>query len=181
MNSSWPEYESHKIVRAMKIVDYKYDDAGTMIAAVTEDGADFVPALPEMMNRSVPGDWAMLYPDGHKSVSPAKAFEEGYASLRSHKSEFLTIGWAVKQLHAGSRVRRKGWHGKGMWLTLITGAQWDMPRALDLKLSNQNEATTEGGYAYRGPFVAMCAADGMLVPWLCSQTDLLATDWEIVT
>lgn len=178
MNNDWPEYESHKIVRAMKIVDYKYDGAGTMIAAVTEDGADFVPALPEMMNRSVPGDWAMLYPSGYKSVSPAKAFEEGYAPLRIHKSEFLTIGWAVKQLHNGSRVRRVGWNGKGMWLALITGAQWDMPRDLDLKLSIQNQEA-KGGYAYRGPFVAMRAADGMLVPWLCSQSDLLAADWEI--
>lgn len=79
--SEWPKYETHKIVQAAKIVSYKYDDQGKMIAAVTEDGAEFVPVLPEMMNRSVPGDWAMLYPDGYKSVSPAKAFEEGYTMV----------------------------------------------------------------------------------------------------
>jgi hypothetical protein len=30
------------------------------------------------------------------------------------------------------------------------------------------------------PYVYMSTAQGDLVPWLCSQTDLLATDWEIV-
>ena len=76
--SDWPKYESHKIVQAMKIVSYKYDDQGTMTAAVTEDGAEFVPALIDMANRSSPGDYAVIYADGYKSVSPAKAFEEGY-------------------------------------------------------------------------------------------------------
>jgi hypothetical protein len=79
--SNWPKYESHKVVQAMRIVSYKYDSDGTMIAAVTEDGDDFVPALPEMMNRSSPGDWAMLYQDGYKSVSPKKAFEDGYTRV----------------------------------------------------------------------------------------------------
>jgi hypothetical protein len=91
-----------------------------------------------------------------------------------------TIGWAVKQMHDGSHVRRAGWNGKGLWLALVTGAQWDLAPDLEPKLSNQGRRG-EDGYAYRGPFVAMRAADGMLVPWLCSQTDLLATDWEIVT
>jgi hypothetical protein len=79
--TEWPLYESHKMVRAARIVGYKYDDKGTMIAAVTGDGTEFVPALPEMMNRSLPGDWAMLYPDGCKSISPAKQFDEGYTRV----------------------------------------------------------------------------------------------------
>lgn len=69
-----------------------------------------------------------------------------------------TIGWAVKQLHAGSRVRRTGWNGKGMWLGL------QIPDAHS-KMSL--------------PYVYMSTAQGDLVPWLCSQTDLLATDWEM--
>ena len=88
------------------------------------------------------------------------------------------IGWAVKQMQNGARVRREGWNGKGMWLALVTGAQWDLSPDLEPKLSNQGPQA-DAGYAYRGPFVAMRAADGMLVPWLCSQSDLLATDWEL--
>jgi len=30
------------------------------------------------------------------------------------------------------------------------------------------------------PYVYMKRADDHLVPWLCSQTDLLAQDWEAV-
>jgi len=73
------------------------------------------------------------------------------------------IGWAVKQMHNGDAVRRSGWNGKGMWLVLVTGPEWRCDLAKD---------------AGRAPFVAMKTADGMFVPWLCSQTDLLAVDWE---
>jgi len=31
------------------------------------------------------------------------------------------------------------------------------------------------------PWVGMNTTQGEFVPWLCSQTDFLATDWEIVT
>lgn len=88
------------------------------------------------------------------------------------------IGWAVKELQNGRRVCRRGWNGTGMWLSLVRGSQWDLSRDLESKLSNQTHLA-ESGYAYRGAFVAMRAADGMLVPWLCSQSDLLAVDWEL--
>lgn len=67
------------------------------------------------------------------------------------------IGWAVKQMWIGARVRRAGWNGKGMWLAL------QVPDAHS-KMSL--------------PYVYMKTADDRLVPWLCSQTDLLAVDWE---
>lgn len=67
------------------------------------------------------------------------------------------IGSAVALLWSGSRVRRKGWNGKGMWLEL------QFPGA-DAKMTL--------------PYVFMSTAQGDLVPWLCSQTDLLAQDWE---
>lgn len=89
-----------------------------------------------------------------------------------------TMGWALKEMHDGKRVRRSGWNGKGMWLALVKGSQWDLAADLEPKLSNQS-GQAEAGYAYRGAFIAMRAADGMLVPWLASQTDLLATDWEL--
>jgi len=69
-----------------------------------------------------------------------------------------TIGWAVKELQNGRRVARSGWNGKGMWL------------ALHRPEPDHNLMTL--------PYVYMSTAQGDLVPWLCSQTDLLATDWE---
>lgn len=68
------------------------------------------------------------------------------------------IGWAVDQLQRGKRVCRRGWNGKNMYLQLQTP---DSSSKMTL------------------PYVYMRTADGHLVPWLCSQTDLLATDWEV--
>lgn len=67
------------------------------------------------------------------------------------------IGWAVKEMQNGGRVRRAGWNGKGMWLAL------QVP-----------DAHSKMGL----PYVYMSTVTGALVPWLCSQTDLLADDWE---
>ena len=70
------------------------------------------------------------------------------------------IGWAVKELQNGRRVARSGWNGKNMYLELQTP-------------DDDNSRMTL-------PYVSMKTAQGDLVPWLCSQTDLLATDWEAV-
>ncbi|MEE8489920.1 MAG: MW1434 family type I TA system toxin [Acidimicrobiia bacterium] len=69
------------------------------------------------------------------------------------------IGWAVKQLHEGRSVGRSGWHG-AHWITL---------RLPD------NQSDMEDPYVYIDP------ENGGRIPWLCSQSDLLATDWYEVT
>ena len=69
-----------------------------------------------------------------------------------------TIGWAVDQLRDGDRIRRAGWNGKNMYLEL---QEPDSHSKMTL------------------PYVYMFTADQKLVPWLCSQTDLLATDWDL--
>lgn len=68
-----------------------------------------------------------------------------------------TIGWAVKELHNGSRVARAGWNGR---------------MYLELQVPDAHSKMTL-------PYVFIKTAQGDLVPWLCSQTDLLATDWEV--
>jgi len=68
------------------------------------------------------------------------------------------IGWAVKQLNDGKKVCRHGWNGKNMYL--------------ELQRPDEHSKMTE-------PYVYMKTAQGGLIPWLCSQADLLAVDWEI--
>lgn len=89
------------------------------------------------------------------------------------------IGWAVAQLKQGSRVRRAGWNGKNMWLVMIFGSQWDLPPARDHDLSEPG-GIIKDGYRYRSDWIAIRAAGGALVPWLASQADLLAIDYEMV-
>jgi hypothetical protein len=83
------------------------------------------------------------------------------------------IGWAVKQMWHGDRVCRAGWNGKGMFLYLVPGSTFEVNRA---PLLGIYPAGTKIDYA---PHVDMKTAQGYCVPWLCSQADLLATDWQI--
>lgn len=79
------------------------------------------------------------------------------------------VGEAVKEMRNGNRVRRAGWNGKGMHVELATSGAF-APREAEL------------GEAFRRPlepFVVMWTAGKTWVPWLCSQADLLAVDWEL--
>jgi hypothetical protein len=69
----------------------------------------------------------------------------------------LNFGEAIVLLKAGRRVSRSGWNGKGMWLALQVP---DRHSKMSL------------------PYIYMKTADGHLVPWLASQTDVLAEDWS---
>ena len=89
--TDWPKYESHKIVQAAKITRIEEINSGSGIGIlqvriiwVRPDGApeeEFVPTEPAMVARAEVGGYAMLYPDGFKSISPAKAFEDGYTRV----------------------------------------------------------------------------------------------------
>lgn len=76
------------------------------------------------------------------------------------------IGWAVDMMRRSKRVARAGWNGKGMWLFLVPGG-FGLP---------DHAGKDREVLAY----VMMKTADDKLVPWLCSQADLLATDWQEV-
>lgn len=71
----------------------------------------------------------------------------------------MDFGGAIKALKAGRPVAREGWNGKGMWLRLQVPDEHSKMRR---------------------PYIYMSDAQGLLVPWLASQTDVLAEDWMIV-
>jgi len=113
-------------------------------------------------NRDVPADmdpdqagYMVEYPgDGYQSWSPDYAFEAAY-----RKSGEMNFGHALEALKEGLRVCRTGWNGKGMWLELQ-------------KPDAHSKMTL--------PYIFMLTADNNFVPWLASQTDVLADDWMIV-
>jgi len=67
------------------------------------------------------------------------------------------FGTALHVLKAKGRVSRKGWNGKGMYLRMQS------PDANSLMSV---------------PYIYMRTACGNFVPWLASQTDVLADDWS---
>lgn len=90
----------------------------------------------------------------------------------------MDIGGAIRVLRDGGRVARVGWNGKGMWLAY----QKAYPDGIPIN-ANTAAATgiPEGTVRRFLPYLMMCTADGSFVPWLASQTDILATDWVVVT
>ena len=75
----------------------------------------------------------------------------------------MDFGKALEALKEGKKVARSGWNGKGMFLFLVQGSTF-------------NVKGTEIKYHAH---IDMKTADNQIVPWLASQTDMLANDWEI--
>ena len=86
----------------------------------------------------------------------------------------FTFGTALKNLKQGYKVARSGWNGKGMFVFLVSGSVFKVNRAPLLGIYPEG---TEVTYC---PHIDMKTADGSVVPWLASQTDVLAEDWELV-
>lgn len=78
-------------------------------------------------------------------------------------SEQIDFGTALKELKAGKRVVRLGWNGKGMWL--------------EMQRPDANSKMTLPYIYIEYPVGHVAYPDGCRVPWLASQTDLLAEDW----
>ena len=80
----------------------------------------------------------------------------------------MNFGQALIELKNGNKVKRKGWNGDGIFLALQVpdeNSKMTQPYiyidTLGLKTKNPN------------------APKGR-VPWLASQTDMLAEDWEVI-
>jgi len=79
---------------------------------------------------------------------------------------------ALLEIKAGHRIARRGWNGKGMFVFLVPGSTFRVNRQPLLGIYPEG---TEISYHSH---VDMRTADGQIVPWLASQTDLLADDWD---
>ncbi|API58458.1 hypothetical protein BSL82_03375 [Tardibacter chloracetimidivorans] len=86
----------------------------------------------------------------------------------------MNFGDALAYLKDGKRVARVGWNGKGMFLFLVPGSTFKVNRAPLLGI--YPEGTEINYHAH----IDMKTAQDTVVPWLASQTDVLAEDWEQV-
>ncbi len=86
----------------------------------------------------------------------------------------MDFGNAVRELKAGKKVARAGWNGKGMFLFLVPGSVFKVNRPPLLGIYPEG---TEIRYC---PHIDMKTADGSVVPWLASQSDVLSDDWVLV-
>jgi hypothetical protein len=90
-----------------------------------------------------------------------KDYEKNMNKVRyMEKSSYITFSTVLdmmkKYRQHNLRFRRIGWNGKDMYITL--------------QCPDENSKMTQS-------YIYMKTADGNLVPWVASQTDLLAEDW----
>lgn len=68
----------------------------------------------------------------------------------------MNFSQALELLKSGKRIYRSGWNGKEMYL--------------ELQKPDENSKMTL-------PYIYIMTVQGEVVPWLASQTDILAEDW----
>lgn len=77
------------------------------------------------------------------------------------------FGKAIEILKAGGKVSRKGWNGKGIFLELQRPDEFSKMTHPYIFIDTTG-LQTENSFAPKNR-----------VPWLASQTDMLAEDWQI--
>jgi len=83
-----------------------------------------------------------------------------------------TMGFdeALQILKESGSVARQGWNGKNMYLFLVSENEYELAQYA------RSPGETRGRLTQK-PWIAMRTADGCVVPWLASQSDLLEEDW----
>lgn len=109
---------------------------------------------------------------GYITYSPKDVFDRAY-----HRTDSgFRFGLAVEAMKHGKKVARAGWNGKGMYLYYVPEGRY--PPTTDA--GHLIAATQKDGLVPYSPYIAMKTVPGHVVPWLASQTDILADDWELV-
>ena len=80
----------------------------------------------------------------------------------------MCFGMAINALMSGEYIARKGWHGKSQYLFHVS--EWACKRVVDgVSVDMKGQ-----------PFIAMSTVQKKAVPWVASQADMHAEDWEVV-
>lgn len=106
---------------------------------------------------------------GYISWSPKDVFERAYRPTHG-----LTFGLAVEALKQGRRVSRRGWNGSGMFIYYVP------PGAYPARTEAAKDHFGSDALVPYRDYIAMKTVNEEVVPWVASQTDILATDWEVV-
>ena len=77
----------------------------------------------------------------------------------------MEFGAALKALKVGAKIMRPGWNGSGLWLELQTPDEHSQMTLPYIYINYPDDAKK---------------TPGARVPWVASQTDLLAEDWVII-
>ena len=143
-----------KMINAVPMTRAEYNDFRGWQLPEDENGED-AGYLVEYLDGGKPNTSQYA---GYVSWSPKEQFDKAY-----RPTDGMTFGLALEALQQGKRVARTGWNGVGLWLEYIQASGVDLAF---IRLSY--------------PAHSRAYPEGARVPWLASQTDMLATDWVVV-
>lgn len=83
----------------------------------------------------------------------------------------MHFGSAITRIRDGQRLARHGWNDKGMFVFLVPGSKFVVNRPPLLGIYPEGTEINYHGH------IDMRTTDGTIVPWVASQSDLLADDW----
>ena len=118
--------------------------------------------------RSVGGDkhgegYMVTYEGGYRAWSPKDVFDAAYRPINA-----MTFGLAIEARKMGKKVARSGWNGKGIFIELQRPDEHSKMTSPYIFIDTTG-LQTDNPHAPRSR-----------VPWLASQTDMLAEDWQVV-
>ena len=156
------QYIGTKIINAKPMSKLEYNDFRGWELPDDENGTD-EGYLVEYLDGGKPNTTEYK---GYVSWSPKEQFDNAYKA-----SGNLSFGNALEYLKRGYKVARKGWNGKGMFLT---------KQFCQFYPDNLGETFDEDSSELLEGVIIMFTATGIFVAWSASQTDMFAEDWEIL-
>lgn len=171
------QYIGTKRVNATPMTRKAYNDLRGWEVPADEDGAD------EGYLVEYTDGGKANHPDfaGYISWSPKGVFERAYDPIEYEQIVGTPLtsqnfGQAVALLKKGYRVSREGWNGKGMFLYYVPEASYPAQRNA---MGTMVGVFPDDMVPYRA-YIAMKTAQNDVVPWVASQSDILATDWMLI-
>jgi hypothetical protein len=170
MNSNFtPTHIGQKLISCKAMTRKEYNDFRGWVlpeneAGVVDDAGYMVEYEPHPTVKPNVDGYA-----GYISWSPKHVFNDAYKSLSA-----MSFGDAITMLKRGNKVARLGWNGKGMFLFLVPGSVFKVNRAPLLGIYPEGTEITYHAH------IDMKTADDKVVPWLASQTDMIAEDWVLL-
>lgn len=105
---------------------------------------------------------------GYVSWSPAEQFDNAY-----RETSGLTFGLAIEAMRLGKRVARCGWNGANQFVFLVKAAE--LQNSLNWGYGEYlGEPTVQDALAIK------TTKGEVQIGWLASQSDMLASDWQIL-
>lgn len=86
----------------------------------------------------------------------------------------MNFGQALEAIKLGQKVSREKWNGKNQFLFLVPGSRFQVNRHPLLGIY------PEGTVINYRPHIDIRTANGEIVPWVATQSDLLEDDWFLL-